>query len=343
LSYFCFAHKILLISYIQNSLKLIGKKAQITLFMILGFVILFSFGIFYMMRNTTPANNLDAQNNKIIASKDDLSNVKLFVQTCLKKAADKNTDAELGYLWIFGENGGTVKFEYDTTISKKFDTVTLFDNAIKNVSISYDINAITQVGNKIIRNQTDMEKELGEYILNDFLNCFNEESIKNRTGYLVFSPKNSAAEAKINVTFNYNNVNIALQYPMNLTKGDNFIEIKNFEVDIPLRINQTLQIRNNLLDQISSSSSSFDISNTDNCNIICDKAFPNYAKHDFIIKAENSVSSITSASNTYTIIQINDYFSNINYYKKTYKFSFALNETSLSSSDHLVTGICTCN
>ncbi len=171
----------------------IARKAQITVFIILGIVILISMivGIFYFKIGSK---------KEVVKIEDELSKltsefqpVKIFVQSCIKKTSE---DA----IVFTGLQGGM----YDT-----------FPNGAYDLGIGVKMPYYFHRGDPWFPEIEDVEREMGEYIAYNFPVCINDFQSMKDMGFNIEHESSNAT-----VVLRGDNVRVIIDMPTTLQVGD---------------------------------------------------------------------------------------------------------------------------
>ena len=298
-------------SYSYNTLKTnsynilktndFSNKGQVTVFVIIGLAVVGLFSLVYMARNIFSSGNTDVLLSAVQAENNNPEAVKSYVEGCMKKTADRITPNDEGLLWQFAKKG--LYMNASDTVKKEI----VLGERKENVTVLY--NASAAPGNKnILRNNEEMEKELADYELAGFKDCFDETKLESLTGYAIASPQTASTAAVMNASINDNDVTFTLNYPMNLTKGNSFLYLDNFRIDAPLRLGRMINITSEIIAEMDSISGTFDLNSM--CNRICD-----YSDNNILVY---NITGIPDAAG----VKLVDFYSDDNYFKKSYTLYF---------------------
>ena len=198
--------------------SIIQKKGQVTLFIVIGLILLLMIGIYFYISSIKPSEE------KITP---DLEPIKIFVDTCLEQTAVPAVllqASQSGYLYLPENNG---KPNYAETDSG---------------NIPYGF-----VGDKKqLLSKESMEKQLNTYLAQEILKCIN--SFKSIPGKKIEVEEESAV---VTSSIDRNIIRITFNYPITLdVKGDGtqLEKLEEFSTDIPLRLGHVVEIIHKILD-----------------------------------------------------------------------------------------------
>jgi len=182
------------------------KRSQISVFIIIAIIIVAAIAVFFIVRE-----NFSGILKEKIAP--EVQQIYTFVEDCVRKTGEND-------VYYIGQTGG-----YFTS---------------PNISTDYGIAYYYDKGNNLMPSETDIEKELQDYM--DFMLPFCTQTFSD---YPDFNVKTSAAKttAKIEegkVVFN-------VVYPITVSKADKNYFFKNFEnTEIPARLDRVYKLAYNI-------------------------------------------------------------------------------------------------
>ena len=187
------------------------KRGQVTLFIIVGIVLVITFiGLFYLIESTNK-ERIDIEKEKVI-SKPEITSVKNYVQSCFERTSE---DA----ITYVSYRGGYYNVPEPTV-----------DNIFLRLPLYFDN------GNKIFPTKDIISNEIGKYILDKLPGCFDD--------FKVFKDQNIVVEIdkmEIEVILE-NNVLFELNSPMTITKGESKTELQRFKHTLSLDFNNVYSI-----------------------------------------------------------------------------------------------------
>ncbi len=187
------------------------KRGQVTVFLIVGIVLLGLFaGIYYLVSKTTTSQIASQKDTPF--SLEIKPRLTIFVENCLDRTA---TPA----IFQLASQGGYIYLEPKTTLYTENDSI-----------------AFSWINQE---NQIDSEKvtqQLSQYVQDNLGLCIQE--------FKVFAVENlniSFKDPSVETIIDTNKVTLNLEYPLTIKKGKDTLEIKDFKVVIPLRLGLALQ------------------------------------------------------------------------------------------------------
>ncbi|MEA3429777.1 MAG: hypothetical protein U9R08_00740 [Nanoarchaeota archaeon] len=187
-----------------------GKKGQITIFIIVGIVMLVAVALFVVLRFTGPEESLELN----------VGAVESFVEECLEKSA---TDG----IKLMAGQGGYILLPEE-----------YIDTNYSDVPYLYDEGAILTLSRK------QLSEELDSYV-NEFVPlCLNNlNAFKDQFDVVIGKPNASSL-------INDDNVIMNLQYPVIVSSGDISRELSKFNTKINVPIGKDFDIVNTIVASI---------------------------------------------------------------------------------------------
>ncbi len=218
------------------------KKAQLTVFIILGLIILLTFGLFITYSSYLKRSRVSGQDITSLSSKQS-SMVKSYVESCLDMAALKT-------LIRFGYQGG----EFDFLNPMWYKTMNGQKLAF---GLKYGYNLIPSKEEVQARLEGQMNKEIA--------NCIDLASF-SKYGLNI----SEMGGIKSNFVLGAKSTIVNVEYPLMISdSGIRESVISDFSREYPLELAKDLVLAFNLVEQIKDSPDSFDLSKLDlSCNRI---------------------------------------------------------------------------
>ncbi len=218
------------------------KRGQISLYVIIGLIVLTTvvatlYTKDYIIKTIF---KLDLESEIIIPER--IKPVNAFILSCLKETGERAIN-------LIGQQGG-----YTTIPNDQFASTQL--NLVSNALTIYNEDSVAywfyEQPNKIqktkIPSKIEMEYQISDYIENNIYNCIN--NFKDFAEYEIIE-----GDIKVNVLINKNNIDLSLNYPLD-------IKIKDFEFKELNKFSQ--EINSPLLDLYESAVKILDNLNKDN-------------------------------------------------------------------------------
>lgn len=208
-----------------------SKKGQITIFIILGFILLIAVGFIFYIKGS---NGVDA--GEILAKTPiEMQPVRLFVDSCVK-------DVAIPGIYLLASKGGYI-YSYDKVLNVEYGPVAY------HIENSEDISPDKEF----------MERELAKFIEESLKLCIN--NLEDFDGYDF-----EFGEMEIKPEINENVVFVGIKYPITLKRGRSKIKISRFDATYPVRFGHILDIKDEIIPKIKNSKtidvgyiSSFDV------------------------------------------------------------------------------------
>jgi len=230
-----------------------NKSAQITVFLILGLLLLFIFMITIKLASDTKLSNLEAEKERVVSKTFKKEALRIYVQDCLNDALEAGLVliGKQGRLWQ-GQPGGTKPFVEEITGVTYQPGERIFygisnenyiqhQNAYPCENDSYAPefcqylypNTSIGFGSREIKTST-IEGDLRKYLINRTIFC-----VKNFTESEI-SDKTKIEDTKINLKLDFTNdgINVNVEYPLKLSLGkEEFFHISKFDFFYPTKFN----------------------------------------------------------------------------------------------------------
>ncbi|MBW2974294.1 hypothetical protein KY366_01120 [Candidatus Woesearchaeota archaeon] len=215
------------------------KRGQITIFVVLGIVILTISGILYYTHSSLTKEDADVSMKKTSGSEFDAEPVKKFAESCLRKVSDKG-------LWTVGEHGGYINPDGDEDygedgVPDPSTQVTSYGG--KDVPY-YLIKSSEEETSAYFLTLKDIEEKLSRYIIVEFEKCLDSDVFES-LGFEVKKPDIdykavgfdfSSIPVECNVSINIDSVTVQVEYPMTVRTDDGQTELREFRASLPVRL-----------------------------------------------------------------------------------------------------------
>lgn len=192
-----------------------GKRGQITLFLIVGLVLIMTLGVMiYLSLNVNRGVNEDSADANMAAS--DLDQVKNYVDNCVKQTS-------LEGLSLIGRQAGYASLP--STI-KFYDTGYWFLDQI-NIQPSLD----------------ETRRELEKYVNLNLPKCVNSSYLAER-GFDIKSGKPNTT-----AYFNFEDVSIVVKYPIDVTKSSSVRNYEEFSVNLNIHYRKIFELASQIINK----------------------------------------------------------------------------------------------
>ena len=181
------------------------KKAQVTIFVIVGVVILAIIGFLFLLKTNTLQNFLskESQTSKIVPPQ--IESINFFVEDCIETTSH---DA----LKVIGQRGGYYQLPREQTFSVPYY---FFE------------------GRNLIPTKEKIETEISNYIEDNLPNCIKDfEEFPD----FVIQDRKMSITTKIQI----DKVILMIDYPIRITKEDLNFQLKEFRQELQIRLNLIL-------------------------------------------------------------------------------------------------------
>ncbi|MFH1682773.1 MAG: hypothetical protein ABIA37_03170 [Candidatus Woesearchaeota archaeon] len=198
-----------------------GRKGQITIFLIIGIVILAIFaGVFYLV-SYFQKEQLTAE-ERIPESLSISPRIKFFVESCLQEAA-------IPGIYLLGTQGG---FIYPDDISQ----VLITEKSIINYGYLNGINQLSTA---------KMEEDIADYVEESINFCLDNFSVFQQEVIVVEEKGQPQTSAKIK----NGEIQLTLKYPLQVKSADDSIEIEDFYSTVSLDLARTVSQANKIIEK----------------------------------------------------------------------------------------------
>ena len=190
---------------------MLDKRGQITLFIILGFVLLIVGLFLYFVATEEEGYDLQKESN----FQNQVSAIKFYVSRCLE---DESSFA----LFVLGMQGGNIDLPAYHFSSKSFDTSYLYFN-----------------GDSKLPSIEEIEEQLSDYITTNIHDCADFSKFNNV----------DIVEDEINIetVLGYNDVRFRMNWPLTIKQGTLASQISDFSVTTPVRFLSIYRIIQNII------------------------------------------------------------------------------------------------
>src|SRR3989338_5001942 len=195
------------------------KKAQLSLLIILGVVVLIAFILVFMLVSGSKAQKLPFESDS----------AKGFVESCITQTAEDG-------ITLLGKQGGRIILK-DYVLAPNF-------------GISYAVKANA----KTLPSIPTMEDELSLYIKSNLNFCLEDFDSLKEQGWEV-----EQDELSVSASINAQDVGIRASYPLVFTLKDQRISLDAFSVSLPIRLNHIHDSANSIADFSLSHNNSVDM------------------------------------------------------------------------------------
>ena len=195
-----------------------NKRGQITIFIILGLLIVATFVIFLVLKEDAVTEEIKVSEESFTELKGE--NIKSYVDSCLEKVTEDG-------LMLIGRQGGYYQSPLDYSIL-------FFDDKLPYYYYEDET---------IILGIEDAEKELERYIKDNMPVCVDNFKTFEKSGYDV-----TTGEILVNVNYG-NKTNVNLNYPLKFELGDSVTEMDTFTNIVDVNVKKFLEAAKELVEQ----------------------------------------------------------------------------------------------
>jgi hypothetical protein len=234
--------------YTASLINTLMRKAQITLFIIIGILIIIVGGIAFWLLAGQAQKNPDILGTIQLQTQADI--VKNYVEKCL-------FDVSVRGIYLITSQGGYIDPEYNAYYGD-YDQVEWVRSGELKIPYWY------YGGVDISPSLNQVETKLGRYILVEGENCTNVESIQSLTGTKIIKPATTYQETffdtskektNISVSINERDVSVRYYFPITLKRNDSEITVKEYYAYIPFAIGLDFASAKEIVGKISTAGS----------------------------------------------------------------------------------------
>jgi len=213
-------------------------KAQVTLFMIIGAVVLIAASILFFIRNQSAEQDILTETPGAVqyAGQQEL---RTFMDSCIRDAAFQGME-------ILRLQGGYIDIPADAATIELQQDERIFDsNGIKKVEpypgAKNDVVYWLDSSNNLhVPTVFSVEQELSAYVKKSVLSCINDFSAFREQNYQI-----STGIMDVNIELS-DETSINVDYPLTVTKGDISFEEGLFTLHVPINLKKALDISKEL-------------------------------------------------------------------------------------------------
>lgn len=207
------------------------KKGQVTVFIILGIIIVALGAGFFVIRSTLSKDALPAaeiQHNR----------VQLFVESCLKQVGTEG-------LTLIGAQGGYYQLlNRDILFTAFTPIIDIYVNAtVEELNVvrgrTFSIPYYFYQGESYVPDENIIKQELTAYIQENLASCIDDFALFTKQGIMITGKPYTAA-----VQFRNDQVHFELDYPLRITDSEQTVvkELRAFSVDYGLDFKRLLDV-----------------------------------------------------------------------------------------------------
>jgi hypothetical protein len=223
------------------------KKGQVTIFIIIGLMILLTFSILFYFQKSIEGNNINLK--RIFSFKLDTIPIKNYVEDCLQATSNE----AINYV---GKHGGY----YD------------LDNVISTNSAIYNTAYYFFLGQNLMPNKNNVEKEISNYIDDNLFFCLQNFAVFEEQGFNI-----KFGDIKSSVNLNNDNLRVSLNLPLTIKKDSQIYKLDYFIVNADTKFGRMLDSASALIEN--------QMYTPDNICISC--IFKEAEKNDIVIELYN--------------------------------------------------------
>jgi len=222
-----------------------GRKGQVTVFIIIGIVILFTFAAILYLTQTSVKDDLSIDANTIISSAPaQFNSIKLFTENCISSVAKTG-------LVLLGQQGGYIYpdlvGEFSQTKVTEADGLTMGSSSIP----YWFYNNVPNEGEGIVftslqpdlsvkdNPEMSIEAQLARYVQENIVECLGKYEVFEQQAF-VFDLNENKRTVETKITDN--SVNFLLEMPFEVSKGGVDGSFSKFFVKVPINLKHYYEV-----------------------------------------------------------------------------------------------------
>ena len=226
------------------------KRGQITVFIIIAVILLFSSAIYFYYSNYTATSQIEPTTAITTNVPQSIKPISGFVDNCLEKTAD---DA----IVLAGQQGGHIyldSFQKPIENSVLGDMLETFPGGGQYVPYWYyskdglGTTANIPQLNKVTRGDNSIQDQVEKYIRENIDSCIDGFRKFSSQGFKITEKKLQSGERfDPQVMFTEDEVVTSLQYPLDIEKGDVNEQLSDFRVETNKKVKKMYELANNIV------------------------------------------------------------------------------------------------
>jgi hypothetical protein len=232
-----------------SSTKSISKSGQVSVFIIIGIIVVFVFaGILFLTQRTTQ-DSLQTQQTRLISLTPTVfAPIQIYTENCLEQVGIRG-------LKIIGEQGGYIDpeligefslinpTEHDGLFLEPLQIPYWHYNAQSNdASVISFASLQPKLHDDGDNSELSIEAQLSRYVREQIQSCLQDYQIFESQGFTI----EQAEIDTVNIQITPNFVSFSLEMPLEMEQGDSEGSIENFVVQIPLELERYYTLAQNI-------------------------------------------------------------------------------------------------
>ncbi|MBW2980897.1 hypothetical protein KY360_05770 [Candidatus Woesearchaeota archaeon] len=287
------------------------KRAQVTVFIIVGIIIASIFGFVYFSKSRVTENEEEGVVEETVEFKFDVTPIQTYIESCLAQVSEEG-------VWILGTHGGYIDPDGNPFYGE--------EGNILSESTTYQGDKIPYYSDGSETHTypflAQIEEKLSRYIIVEFERCLDFSAFEDM-GFNITKPDLNYQSVDFildilpvdsRVSINRGDVVVKIEYPITIRKEDSVTKLSDFRISLPIRLGAIYYSMSSLVTKI------IDLQ-TYNIAPECDVYDTNGLTNIYFKRNDNG---------EYEIIQFVDYETYEHKYLKAYKFQFAIKNVDFS-------------
>ncbi|MBI2128929.1 hypothetical protein HYU07_01690 [Candidatus Woesearchaeota archaeon] len=204
------------------------KRGQITVFIIIGLVLVISLIIVFSIAGSRQASELKSSVAEATIGSVETTVIRTYIENCLKTTSQDAVFSKIGL------HGGYLKEEEGVSYAQYRDN-----------EITYYIPYYLDGAAISIPALSNIEAEAGKYVAAEVDKCIDFNMLKD-LGYNV----TKADEIKVSFKINKADISVSMQYPITAKKESSIAELSQFNVALPIRLGLLYEKANEMANAI---------------------------------------------------------------------------------------------
>ncbi len=213
---------------------MLKKRGQVTVFIILGLIMMLSFVMVTLLTKETVKRNQEPPEAAVVhkISTDPIQN---YLENCLQEVTEEG-------IYLISNQGGYLQPEGDETPDLGSEAE-WYDYYYENGRLPFLLD-----GEEItLRSKEEMQEALSRYILKKSQKCFEELAVFEEQGFSLRLPESSSEMIKAEVIINDDKVQVQLELPLEAARGEKTTQYNLFQTESELRLGTLRQVAQDVM------------------------------------------------------------------------------------------------
>ncbi|MBI2572611.1 hypothetical protein HYV86_02015 [Candidatus Woesearchaeota archaeon] len=229
-------------------LPALGTKGQVTIFIIVGILLLFGFGAVWYFTSSTGQAELEVEETILVSSTPQaFEPISLYTESCMRQVAERGVR-------ILGEQGGYIYpdlvGEFSSTNPTEFDGLSLESVKIPYWHYNAAPNADSKISLASLRpalfdeqdDRMSVEAQVRRYVSEQLDDCLQDYEPFVSQGFEIVDKQSPIPTVMVRE----NDVVVNVEMPLRLRKGESEGDFKQFVVTLPVPLKKYYDLANNI-------------------------------------------------------------------------------------------------